>query len=348
MKYAFTSLLLMLLLHPVSGFGQHTFSIVAVDPMTGEIGSAGATCLNNSGCGGCGGAIIISGISPGLGAANAQATVCIPNVNLNSIMSRIDQGNDASSALNTVLTFDGCQFGDTSNRQYGIVTLDSNSIPDVASFTGSNALSFAGHHSGPNYSIQGNILLGPQIIDSMEARFNNTNGPIWEKLMAALQGANVAGADSRCLSDGVSSMSAFIRVARPNDTPGNFWLDLNVPEVAQGVEPIDSLQVLFDAFKSQVGLPPTLDAPQLLVYPNPVNVRSSSRLVRVDYQALHPVAPFLELYDLQGRLLQTVELSAKAGVWDLDVAGFDSGGLFLVYRDLRASVSMTRKLILVH
>lgn len=348
MKKLFASLLLTLLFAPFGASAQHTFSIVAADPMTGEVGSAGATCLNNTDCGGCGGAIIISGILPGLGAANAQATVCIPNVNLNSIMSRIGSGDNASAALNTVLTFDGCQFGDTSNRQYGIVTLDTSNMLDVASFTGSNALSFAGHRTGPNYSIQGNILIGPEVLDSMEAGFNNTNGPLCEKLMAALQGANIPGADSRCLTDGVSSKSAFIRVARPTDTQNNFWLDLNVPEVAQGVEPIDSLQVLFDAFKSQVGLPQTPDAPQFLVYPNPIAIGSGSGQVRIDFQALDPIEPYLELYDLQGRRLKTMTLPANAGVLDLDVQEFGAGGIFVVYRDPGAAISITRKLILAY
>jgi uncharacterized Ntn-hydrolase superfamily protein len=348
MKHLISSLLLVLVLLPTFVSAQHTFSIVASDPMTGEVGSAGATCLSSSDCGGCGGAIIISGVLPGLGAANAQATVCIPNVNLNSIINRMSLGNDASSCLNTVLTFDGCQFGDTSNRQYGIVTLDSNSNLDVASFTGSNALNFAGHRTGPNYSIQGNILLGPQVLDSMEAGFNNTNGPLCEKLMAALQGANIAGADSRCLNDGVSSKSAFIRVARLNDTQNNFWLDLNVPEVAQGVEPIDSLQVLFDAFKSQVGLPISPVLPRFLVYPNPIATGSGLGLVKVDYQALDPVEPFLDIYDLQGRRLNSFSLPVTEGLFELDVREYGSGGLFVVYRDAQAGISITRKLILTH
>ncbi|MEM1218596.1 MAG: secretion protein, partial [Bacteroidota bacterium] len=46
---------------------QHTFSIVAVDVATGEVGSAGATCLTSDDCGGCGGAVIISDLVPGRG-----------------------------------------------------------------------------------------------------------------------------------------------------------------------------------------------------------------------------------------------------------------------------------------
>jgi len=63
-------------------YAQHTFSIVAVDTITNEVGSAGATCLDSDNCTGCN-AIIISGLAPGRGAVNAQAQVCFPNINLN-------------------------------------------------------------------------------------------------------------------------------------------------------------------------------------------------------------------------------------------------------------------------
>ncbi len=53
----------------------------------------------------------------------------------------------------------------------------------------------------------------------MEYRFLNTEGSLAEKLMSALQGAKVPGADTRCLNEGTSSLSAFVRVAKPNDHP---------------------------------------------------------------------------------------------------------------------------------
>ncbi|MGI9160724.1 MAG: hypothetical protein ACR2K1_13325, partial [Saprospiraceae bacterium] len=52
---------------------QDTFSIVAVDTTTGEIGSAGASCLDNNSFPGSGGAIIISDILPGRGAIHTQS-----------------------------------------------------------------------------------------------------------------------------------------------------------------------------------------------------------------------------------------------------------------------------------
>ena len=88
--------------------------------------------------------------------------------------------------------------------------------------------------------------MGQQILDSMEARFLSTPGSLACKLMAALQGAKVIGADTRCAPRGLSSFSAFIRVANPQDSIGNFFLDLTVNTSPRLIEPIDTLQTLFD------------------------------------------------------------------------------------------------------
>ena len=118
--------------------------------------------------------------------------------------------------------------------------------------------------------MQGNSLLGQQILDSIEARFLNTQGSFAEKMMAALQGANVVGADTRCTGNGTSSLSAFIRIARPDDPEDDFYCDLNVPSVPDGMEPIDSLQTLFDAwFETTVGVEEPGEMSAFVIYPNP-------------------------------------------------------------------------------
>jgi uncharacterized Ntn-hydrolase superfamily protein len=159
-------------------------------------------------------------------------------------------------------------------RQYGIVDFDSAGHSRSAGFTGANCLNYKNHITGPNYSIQGNILLCQQILDSIEARFLQTEGSFAERLMAALQGANVVGADTRCMENGTSSLSAFIRVARPNDTIGSFYCDLNVPSLPEGMEPIDSLQTLFNAWlETTVGVSETVAEIEVLIYPNPASDR---------------------------------------------------------------------------
>jgi len=239
-----TSLTLSLVLVTFMLIGQHTFSIVAVDTISGEIGSAGATCLTSADCNGCGGAVIISELIPGLGAVNAQATVCIPNVNATLISDQLRAGLNATSALNLVLANDQCQFGTPADRQYGIVSFI-DGVLDVASYTGDGALSHAGHRTGVDYSIQGNILLGPEILDSMEARFIRSEGMfLKDRLMEAMQGANVVGADSRCAPDGLSSKSSFLRVAFATDTEGEPYAEAIVESTDPGVDPIDSLQTL--------------------------------------------------------------------------------------------------------
>ena len=232
-----------------SAWSQDTFSIVAVDPATGEVASAGATCVE--GIGSLGGVILLSGIIPGRGGGNAQAHICInPHINLDNGVARLSEGNTPQEVIDWLVANDACfsPSFDPEFRQYGIAALNENGAPEVAAFTGQNVDTWKGHLLGETYAIQGNILIGPEVLDGMEAGFLNTEGTLAERLMAAMQGANIPGADARCLDAGTSSTSAFLRVFKPDDDPDNPWLELNVAEAPAGVEPIDSLQALFDAW----------------------------------------------------------------------------------------------------
>ena len=244
MKYTTTLTLIFALSQYI--YAQHTFSIVAVDTITNEVGSAGATCLDSDDCIGCN-AIIISGLAPGRGAVNAQAQVCFPNVNLNLAVNDLRNGLSPQEVLDNRLMFDNCSTQNgIGDKQYGIVDLDGNGSARVAAYTGANTLDVANHITGINYSIQGNILIGEEVLTGMEEGFNNTNGTLAEKLMGAMQGAKIPGADSRCLPQGISSKSAFVRIACPDDVSPDFCLDINVVDMPNGVDPIDSLQSMFD------------------------------------------------------------------------------------------------------
>ena len=114
---------------------------------------------------------------------------------------------------------------------------------DIAAYTGSTTLDYANHITGPNYAIQGNILIGPEVLSGMEDGFLNTPGSLAEKLMGAMQGAKIPGADARCLAEGLSSRSSFLRVLPAEGDAGR--LDIIVPSTVNNVDPIDSLQTLF-------------------------------------------------------------------------------------------------------
>ncbi len=263
MKHYFTLLLILFLLSPVI-HAQDTFSIVAIDTLTGEIGSAGASCIDDNQI--TGGAIIISDILPGRGAIHTQAYWL--STNQQHAHDRMVEGLSPQEIIDWLEANDAQN--NPTKRQYGIVDMDADSHPRSAAFTGINCDDYKNHIVGPNYSIQGNILLGQEVLDNMEQNFLNAEGSLAEKLMATLQGAKMPGADTRCTSEGVSSLSAFIRVAWPSDTNGVFYLDLNVPSTPYGVEPIDSLQVLFNEWQGiHVGVKELDQDARLKIYPNP-------------------------------------------------------------------------------
>ncbi len=267
MKNLFTFVLGFLFIS-FSSFAQHTFSIVAVDSITGEIGSAGATCISDED-----GAIAISDIILGVGAIHTQAYWT--TVNQNAAHSRMIAGDSPSEIVTWLQANDNnAQGGNISDRQYGVVDLN-NGHPRTSAFTGNNNWNEKGHRIGANYSIQGNILISQAVLDDMENAFLTTTGDLCTKLMAVMQAAKRPGADSRCLVDNISSASAFIRVAKPTDTDsdyGNLWLDINV-WTSSGTftgDPIDELQVKFDLFKASSSLPES-KLNSIKLFPNPVN-----------------------------------------------------------------------------
>ena len=208
-----------------------TFSIVAVDTLTGQIGSAGASCIQGS--------IIISDIHPGLGAIHTQSYWNASNQD--SASSLMEQGYAPQDIIDWLIENDAQN--DPTIRQYGIVDLLEGGRS--AAFTGENCSDFKGHKIGDTYAIQGNILLGQSILDDMEEAFLTQYGTFEEKLMASLMAANVVGADTRCTPYGTPSISAFIRVSDPNDYGDNLFLDINVNNAPLTLNPLDSLHVLY-------------------------------------------------------------------------------------------------------
>src|SRR5210317_739728 len=99
-------LVTIILLLSVSIKAQDTFSIIAVDPVTGDIGSAGATCISSAGSSNI--ADIITDIIPGRGGVNSQAYVCIPNINLENAIIQMEAGLSPSEIIDYLLLNDAC------------------------------------------------------------------------------------------------------------------------------------------------------------------------------------------------------------------------------------------------
>ena len=150
-----------------------TFSIAAVDPVTQEVGSAGASCIAGS--------RILSDVHPGVGVIHTQAYWNAQNQNNASQL--MDQGYSPQAIIDWLVTHDAQN--NPSIRQYGITDLVDGGRS--AGFTGQNCNNWKGHILGPNYAIQGNILLGSEIIQGMEQAFLTTMGPLSDKLMAGFR-----------------------------------------------------------------------------------------------------------------------------------------------------------------
>jgi uncharacterized Ntn-hydrolase superfamily protein len=223
----------LLLLLPTAAIA--TFSIVAVDTETGAVGGAGASCIDNS--------RIINDLIEGIGAIHTQAYYLAQNQT--NAHSRMLQGLTPDSIIGWLVAND--VEGDPGYRQYGVVTLAGPGAS--AGYTGNINTPWAGHLTGPGYSIQGNILLDGWIIDSMQAAFLRTTGPLEEKLMAALMAANTPGADTRCWGCNKPAISAFIKVVHIGDgaTP---YLWEYVDNTICLKNPLDSLLVRFNAWKA--------------------------------------------------------------------------------------------------
>lgn len=309
-----TSLFVALLVSCLS-LAQDTFSIIAVDPDTGEVGSAGASCVTGIGAQGI--IDIITDIIPGKGGVNSQAYVCIPNTNLQNAISRMQQGDSPSQIIDWLIGNDACasQNFNPAFRQYGVADLDDNGNARTAGFSGISTDDYKEDRQGATYSVQGNILLNQTVIDNMETNFITTQGTLSDKLMAAMQGANFAGADSRCLNAGTSSTTAYLTVYAADDTPGNPAIRLNIGEQASGIEPIDLLQDAYDNFLS-------VNENNLIqginIYPNPSSLNIS--FVKPDSLQINKVTIYnilgKEVNTHLGKDLQTVSIAfLESGVY---------------------------------
>lgn len=312
------SILLFFICIPLFTFSQHTFSIVAVDANTGEVGSAGATCLDENNVEH--GALIISDVIPNIGAIHTQS-FWIPQNQINA-HERMEMGDSPQEIIDWLIAND--VQNNPAQRQYGVVDLNGGE-PRSAAFTGEDCFDEKNHITGPNYSIQGNILISQDVLTNMEAGFLNTAGTLADKLMGAMQGANIQGADARCFDEGVSSLSAFLRVAQPSDTDGsygNLSLDINIAGTPFGVEPIDELQNEYDDFlatNTEIIVCPGAD---FGIFPNP----SNGKISIFDHQKSFDE---VVVYNMINQVVWTKKIRSTNTVTALDLPMIESG-IYLV------------------
>jgi uncharacterized Ntn-hydrolase superfamily protein len=235
----------------------------------------------------------------------------------------METGASPDEIIDYLLNNDSCnsQNFDPTYRQYGIADFDTNGDPRTSGFTGSSADDYKNDIQGANYSVQGNILLNETVLNNMQANFNSTTGTLADKLMSAMQGANFAGADSRCLARGTSSTSAYLLVYKADDDLNNPYIRLNIEEMPFGEEPIDSLQILYNQF---LGVAPNALKDKLKIYPNPVQ-----DVLTVQYD-ISLLVKNIAIIDIQGKIISQKEaIGSRFKTLNIDTEALKNGVYFL-------------------
>ena len=160
-----------------------TFSIVACDSAQGFWGVGVQSRVVGAGS-------IVPAAEAGVGAIASQASANVAYKR--QALELLRQGLSPEEIREQFVSTDEGR----ANRQFAIVDAQCR----LAAFTGDSTLAWAGHRQGPNYSVQGNILAGPQVVEAMAAAYERAEAEGWpfgERILAALKAGQDAGGDTR-------------------------------------------------------------------------------------------------------------------------------------------------------
>jgi uncharacterized Ntn-hydrolase superfamily protein len=203
----------------------NTFSIVGYDPVNGDWGVAVVSKYFSVGA-------VVPWAEAGTGAVATQANV---NVGYGPRgLELLRQGLEAKQVLAKLLAED--TFEGKDGRQVALIDRNGR----IAAYTGPNAPAWAGDRQGKTWSVQGNILVGPQVVEAMGRTFDATPGELAEKLFAALQAGDAAGGDRRGRQ---SASMIVVRRGGGRNLNNDRYLYLNVDDNPQ---PIPELRRLLD------------------------------------------------------------------------------------------------------
>jgi len=250
-----------------------TWSVVGVDPVTGDVGVAVASCVETFGDG-------VAALVPGKGAAATQAGFNIDN--RNRVFAAIQDGMTAEQVIQHVT--DPSWDSELDRRQYGVVTMHDGFV-HVAGFTtptrqgtraeADGSIRYAGVMADASHGVssQGNTLVSAAVVqDPLDAfRWEDPAGfnTLPDRLMRALEAGSIAGGDVRCNQGSIrqtTSMAAIL-VARGSDAPyatENIgmtdagtdrapWLALSVKTTRLAENPLLELRAQYDAWRRSAG-----------------------------------------------------------------------------------------------
>jgi uncharacterized Ntn-hydrolase superfamily protein len=210
------------------GFPQYsTFSLCAIDPAAGQSGAAVTTRVPFVGR-------AVPHVRAGVGAVCTQASTMVEYGPRG--LDLLTKGLEPKEVLEQMLANDQQR----ESRQVGLIDMKGQS----AAHTGKNNGNWAGSRQGRNYTVQANIMVGPEVVDAVAASFEASEGSgmsLAERMILAMEAGQAKGGDRRW----GNLQSAAIKIADPN-TPGRGGDNIALAiEVGEHAEPVGEMKRIF-------------------------------------------------------------------------------------------------------
>jgi uncharacterized Ntn-hydrolase superfamily protein len=202
-----------------------TYSLVARDPDTGELGVAVQSHWFSVGS-------VVSWAEPGVGAVATQS-IAEPAYGPR-MLERLRGGEAPRAALDELLAADA----QASVRQVAAVDAGG----EVAVHTGDGCIPYAGHVRGDGFTAQANMMAGPDVWPAMAEAFTAVTGPLARRLLAALDSGEAAGGDVR------GRQSAALLVVPPDGERWRWTVELRVEDHPDPLGELRRLLDLSDAY----------------------------------------------------------------------------------------------------
>jgi uncharacterized Ntn-hydrolase superfamily protein len=212
-----------------------TFSILGYDPATGEVGGAVQSRVFSVGNG-----VLWADASAGVAATQAIVDISYGP----QAVELLRRGLAPDAIVKQIWEADPDPLPENwskQGRQFAVMNL----MGEYAAFTGPKATEWAGHQGGKYATAQGNILAGPAVVSSMVEAFEKTPGHLSQRLVAALEGGQAAGGDTR------GQQSAAIVIVKKNC---GVWLHNDTImrlQVDDNPEPIKELRRLVEMWNTR-------------------------------------------------------------------------------------------------
>ena len=207
----------------------HTFSIVARDPVTGEMAVGVQSHWFSVGT-------AVSWGQAGVGVVATQSFVKVSYGFLG--LELMNNGKTAPDALKELLA------ADEGKEVRQVAMIDANG--NVNAYTGKNCIDYAGNIVGKNYSVQSNMMLGDKVNAAMAKAFEGSEGkPLAERVLLSLQAAQAVGGDIR----GKQSAAILVIAGKKNmENRNERLIDLRVDDNKAPLDELDRLLRLYRAY----------------------------------------------------------------------------------------------------